>query len=85
MSYDGTVQLEELLVSSVSMVENAYRYYDRLFPDNPFIKIGKWVEAQSIIKNWEENQVKKKQEECSNWWSSYKIDLQEMIKNKITS
>ena len=41
-------------------------------------------DAKSIIKDWENNQVKKKQEECKRWWSSYKINLQEMVKNKIT-
>ena len=29
------------------------QYYDRLFPDNPFIKVDKWSEAKPIIKNWE--------------------------------
>ena len=42
--------------------EKAYKYYDRLFPDNPFIKIGKWADAKLIIKDWNEVQIKKKQE-----------------------
>ena len=74
---------EALQCGCIPIVEDAYKYYDRLFPNNPFVKVGKWAEAKVIIKNWKENQVKNKQEECNSWWSSYKIDLQEMIKNRI--
>ena len=33
--------------------------------------------------NWEKDKIKKKQEECKNWWNNYKINLQEDIKNKL--
>jgi len=75
---------EALQCGCIPIVENAYKYYDRLFPNNPFIKVGKWADAKAIIKNWNESQIKAKQEECNSWWSSYKIELQEMVKNKIT-
>ena len=74
---------EALQCGCVPIVENAYKYYDRLFPDNPFIRVDKWIEAKSAIKGWSNDQIKKKQEECKSWWKSYKIDLQEMVKNKI--
>ena len=75
---------EALQCGCIPIVEEAYKYYDRLFPNNPFIKVGKWVDAKVIIKSWEESKIKKKQEECNSWWRGYKINLQEMIKNKIT-
>ena len=74
---------EALQCGCIPIVENAYKYYDRLFPDNIFIKVDKWADAKSIIKNWGNNQIKKKQEECKNWWSNYKINLQEIIKKKV--
>ena len=75
---------EALECGCVPIVENAYKYYDRLFPDNPFIKIDKWADAKPIIKGWGDDQIQNKQKECKNWWNSYKIGLQEMIKNQIT-
>ena len=32
---------EALECECIPIVENAYKYYDRLFPDNPFLKINK--------------------------------------------
>ena len=75
---------EALQCGCIPIVEDAYKYYDRLFPDNPFIKVDKWTDAKPIIKGWEKDQIKKKQKECKNWWNSYKSDLQELVKNKIT-
>jgi len=74
---------EALQCGCIPIVENTYKYYDRLFHDNPFIKVDKWADAKPIIKGWEYDQIEKKREECKNWWKSYKIGLQEMIKNKI--
>ena len=51
---------EALECGCIPIVENAYRYYDRLFPSNPFIKIDKWSEAQSIMMDWNDDQIKKK-------------------------
>ena len=74
---------EALQCGCVPIVENAYKYYDRLFPDNPFIKVDKWADAKPIIRGWGKDQIKKKQLECKSWWDGYKIDLQEAIKNTV--
>ncbi len=55
---------EALECGCIPIVENAYKYYDRLFPNNPFIKIDKWKEAKEIIDSWTKNQIDKKREEC---------------------
>ena len=74
---------EALECECIPIVENAYNYYDRLFPDNPFIKVNKWADAKPMIKGWASDEIKKKQNECKTWWNNYKINLQEKIKNKI--
>lgn len=74
---------EALECGCIPIVENAYKYYDRLFPNNPFIKIDRWIEAKSVIREWGDDQIKQKREECRTWWSQYKNQLQEIIKNKI--
>ena len=76
---------EALQCGCVPIVENAYNYYDRLFPNNPFLKVDKWIDAKPIIQGWGKDKIKKKQEECISWWSNYKINIQEMIKKKITN
>ena len=74
---------EALECECIPIVENAYKYYDRLFPDNPFIKINKWVEAKEIIEKWDKEKIKTKREECKTWWVNYKNNLKSMIKDKI--
>jgi len=74
---------EALQCGCIPIVESAYNYYDRLFPENPFIKINKWSEAKPIVNGWSEIQIQKKQNECMNWWRNYKIDLQNIVKHKI--
>jgi len=74
---------EALECNCIPIVENAYKYYERLFPGNPFIKVDKWVEAVPIMKGWSNEQIKSKRDECINWWNKYKIEMQEFIKNKI--
>ena len=74
---------EALECGCIPIVENAYKYYDRLFPDNPFIKVDKWIEAKHVIKEWNNAQIKQRREECSLWWNRYKNQLQEFIKTKI--
>jgi len=74
---------ESLECECIPIVENAYKYYDRLFPNNPFLKVNMWAEAKSIIKGWEKGQIQKKREECSNWWKNLKNEIQESISNKI--
>ena len=76
---------ESLECGCIPIVENVYEYYERLFPNNPFLKIDKWIEAKSLIETWRNTQIKHKREECKIWWSQYKNQLQEFIKNKINS
>ena len=76
---------ESLECGCIPIVENAYQYYDRLFPHNPFIKVDKWMEARPIIKGWNNDQIKQKKEECKIWWNEYKDKLQNFTKGKITS
>ena len=74
---------EALECGCIPIVEDAYKYYDRLFPKNPFIKINKWADAKLIIKSWKTNEILKKREECKVWWDNKKKDIQDFIKNKI--
>ena len=76
---------EALECECIPIVENAYKYYDRLFPNNPFIKIDKWSQAKTIVKDWDKDKIKQKQEECKIWWERYKVDIQNFVKNKINS
>ena len=76
---------EALECGCIPIIENTYRYYDRLFPNNPFIKINKWADAKSLMKEWKKNKIEQKKEECKIWWQEYKSQLQESIKNKIIS
>ena len=75
---------EALECGCIPIVENAYNYYDRLFPNNPFIKINKWADAKPMLNGWDENQINIKKIECKSWWSEYKNELQTSIK-KIVS
>jgi len=74
---------EALQCECIPIVENAYNYYDRLFPKNPFIKVDKWEDAKSLVKTWDNEKIKKKQLECVTWWNHYKANLQEIVKSKI--
>jgi len=74
---------EALECGCIPIVENAYNYYDRLFPTNPFIKVGMWSEAKPTIKGWDNEQIKKKSNECKIWWNNFKKELQQSIKNKV--
>ena len=74
---------EALECGCIPIVENSYQYYDRLFPDNPFIKIDKWADAKPVIKGWGSDQIKKKGEECKIWWSGEKNKIQEFIRGKV--
>ena len=74
---------EALECECIPIVENAFKYYDRLFPNNPFIKVDKWKDAKPIIREWNGKQTKQKKEECKTWWMQYKIKLQESISSKI--
>jgi len=74
---------EALECGCIPIVENTYKYYDRLFPNNPFIKVDRWIEAKPIIRECGNDQIKQKREECITWWSQYKKQLQEFTINII--
>ena len=74
---------EALECGCIPIVEKAYKYYDRLFPANPFLKVDMWTEAKPIINGWGKDQIKQKRDECRIWWSNLKNKLQESIKDKI--
>ena len=74
---------EALECGCIPIVENAYQYYDRLYPNNPLIKVNKWKDVKPILQGWDKEQIKKKSEECILWWSKQKSDIQDFIKNKI--
>jgi len=76
---------EALECECIPIVESAYKYYDRLFPKNPFLQVDKWQDAKLIIENWKEAQIKKKQEECKIWWSEYKTKIQTFIQTKVNT
>ena len=75
---------ESLECSCIPIVENTYKYYDRLFPDNPFIKVDTWKEAKSLIKEFSDEKIKNKKSECKIWWDKHKNQIQQFIKNKIS-
>jgi len=74
---------EALECGCIPIIENTYKYYDRLFPNNPFLKIDKWSEAKEIVVSWKNDQINKKQEQCNTWWQQYKLKLKEDILGKI--
>ena len=74
---------EALECECIPIVENAFKYYDRLFPDNPFIKVDKWIDAKPIIQGWNKEKINKKREECKLWWTNYQNLLQDQIYKKI--
>ena len=74
---------EALECECIPIVENAYKYYERLFPNNPFLKCDKWKDAALIVKSWNDNQIEKKNEECKIWWNNYKKNLQIIVEKKI--
>jgi len=74
---------EALECGCVPIVESTYKYYDRLFPNNPFIKVDKWIEAKKIIATWKDEQIIKKREECNLWWTKLKNKIQISISKRI--
>ncbi len=74
---------EALECGCIPIVENAYRFYDKLFPNNPFIKIDKWSDAKFILKGWDSKQIEKKREECKIWWGNEKNSIQDFVSKKI--
>ncbi len=76
---------EALECECIPIVENSYKYYDRLFPSNPFLKVDKWQEAKNIIGAWDNSKIIKKKNDCKIWWSNYKKELQNFISRKIAN
>ena len=76
---------EALECDCIPIVENAFNYYDRLLPENPFIKVDKWIDAKNVVKEWDEKKIRQKREECKLWWFNYKNKLQENIFKRINS
>ena len=74
---------EALECGCIPIVESTYDYYDRLFPSNPFIKTNIWAEARPTIEGWNKEQINKKSNECKTWWSNFKNELQQSIKDII--
>ena len=74
---------EALECGCIPIVENAYKYYDRLFPNNPFIKVDKWFDAKELVRSWNNEQIKKKKDECISWWDSQKRIIQNFIEKKV--
>ena len=74
---------ESLECGCIPIVENTYKYYDRLFPKNPFLKVDIWKEAKILIKEWKSDRIIEKQEECIIWWKDQKKQIQEFIKEKV--
>ncbi len=74
---------EALECGCIPIVEDSYKYYDRLFPNNPFIKINKWIDAKNIIKDLNDTQTKTKQKDCKIWWTQEKEKIKNFINKKI--
>ena len=74
---------ESLECACIPIVENTYKYYDRLFPNNPFLKVDTWKAAKSLIKQFSDVKIKNKRDECKIWWDNYKSEIQQSVKNKI--
>ena len=74
---------EALECGCIPIVENTYNYYDRLFPNNPFIKINKWKEAKEILSSWDEEMIIKQRRKCIIWWTDLKLKIQKSIAEKI--
>ena len=74
---------EALECESIPIVENAFKYYDRLYPNNPFLKVDKWLDAKPIVQGWSHEQIEKKRAECKIWWKEKKNSIQDFIKSKI--
>ena len=76
---------EALECESIPIVENAFKYYDRLYPNNPFLKVDKWLDAKLLIQSWNKEKIIKKREECKSWWINYKDKLKLKILEKVNS
>ena len=76
---------EALECACIPIVESAYNYYNRLFPKNPFITVNKWIDAKNILKNWSDDQIEAKRNECIIWWDDYKSFLKNLIYKNVNN
>ena len=74
---------EALECGCIPIVEDSYNYYDRFFPNNPFLKINKWEDAKSIISEYSEKKILAKSKECFDWWINLKLDIKNSITKKL--
>ena len=74
---------EALQCGVIPIVESIYNYFDKTYPNNPFIKIKRWSEAKEIIDNWSYDKILNKRKECINWWNKYLLSHQNFIGKKI--
>ena len=76
---------EALECNCIPIVEKTYNYYDRLFPNNPFLKVDKWIEAKEIILDFTNEQIERKRNDCKKWWELNKKFIQNNIFKKISN
>ena len=74
---------EALQCGAIPIVESVYNYFDKTYPNNPFIKIKKWSEAKEIIDNWSHDKILQKRKECFDWWNGYLLNHKNFIGKKI--
>ena len=74
---------EALECKCIPIIENLYNFYDRFFPDNPFIKVNLWKESLELINNMEDKKILETNDRCVNWWDNIKKNLQKSISKKI--
>ena len=74
---------EALQCGTIPIVESVYNYFDKTYPNNPFIKIKKWNEAKAIIDNWTHDKILHKRKECFDWWNQYLLDHKNFVQEKI--
>ena len=74
---------EALQCGTIPIVESVYNYFDKTYPNNPFIKIKKWNEAKVIIDNWSHDKILHKRKECVDWWNQYLLDHKNFVQEKI--
>ena len=79
---------ETLEAGSIPIIEkDEYLYFDSFFPKNPLLKVSNdWREVDETINHLLDNPEKlnKHANEVSNWWSKYKKNLKQSIKNRFS-
>ncbi len=80
---------ETLEAGSIPIIEkDEHLYFDSFFPQNPLLKVSNdWQEVDETINDLLNNPEKlsRHAKEVANWWSKYKENLKQSIKNKFTT